>query len=64
MTVVAPAHGCSVKSLVVWPTPLRVRACGSDSAKSGASNSERGADWPSDSVPPLSLKVARASTTQ
>ena len=38
----APAHGCSVRSLVVWPTPLRVRACGSASGKSGASKSERG----------------------
>ena len=31
----APAQGWSVRSLMVWPTPFRVRACGSTSAKSG-----------------------------
>ena len=33
----APAQGCSLMFLVVRPTPLRVRACGSDSVNSGAS---------------------------
>ena len=32
-----PAQGCSVRSLVVCPTPLWVRACGSTRVKSGAS---------------------------
>ena len=37
-----PAQGCSDRSLVVWPVPARVRACGSTSAKFGASYSGRG----------------------
>src|ERR1700733_4213138 len=39
MVTSAPAHGWSVRSLIVWPTPLRVRACGRTSAKLGGPNS-------------------------
>jgi hypothetical protein len=31
-----PAQGCSVKSLVLCPTPFLVRACGNTRGKSGA----------------------------
>ena len=36
-----PAQGCSDRSRVVWPTPLRVRACGNTSGMSGGPNSGR-----------------------
>src|SRR3954471_11128815 len=38
----APAYGSSLRSLTVWPTPLRVRAFGSTSGNCGGSNSGRG----------------------
>jgi len=57
-----PAQGCSVRSLVVVPTPLRVRACGSGSVKLGASNSGR-AGLSAAAVSVFFSNVAWASTT-
>ena len=60
-----PAHGCSVRSLVVWPTPLRVRACGSTSGKFGRARRAGAAAWPARRrrTAALRSKVACASTT-